>query len=98
MKLIASLLVAAALMPGATSQQPPPPPAAAPPPRPAAERAKPDAKSDVNGAYVIGSEDVLNIYVFDEPELNQSTKYRVDADGMVTFALVGRVRAAGLTI
>jgi polysaccharide biosynthesis/export protein len=59
---------------------------------------KVDAKPDAIAAYVIGVDDVLNIYVFDEADLNQSTKYRVDADGMVTFALVGRVPAAGLTI
>lgn len=73
-----------------TAQSPPRVPAEQPPP-------VPDTK-DANSAYVIGSEDVLNIYVFDEPDLNQSTKYRVDSDGMITFALVGRVRAAGLTI
>jgi polysaccharide biosynthesis/export protein len=59
---------------------------------------KVDAKPDAIAAYVIGVDDVLNIYVFDEADLNQSTKYRVDADGMVTFALVGRVPAAGRTI
>jgi polysaccharide export outer membrane protein len=66
-------------------------PAAQPPPRPG-------PAPDANNAYVIGADDVLNIYVFDEPDLNQATKYRVEADGMVTFALVGRVPAAGLTI
>jgi len=76
-------------------QQPPPSQA------PAAgrqQRPPPREEKDQISAYVIGSDDVLNIYVFDEPDLNQSTKYRVDADGMVTFALVGRVRAAGRTV
>jgi len=76
-------------------QQPPPSQA------PAAGRQQPPPpreEKDQISAYVIGSDDVLNIYVFDEPDLNQSTKYRVDADGMVTFALVGRVRAAGRTV
>jgi len=78
-----------------SSQQPPPSQA------PAAGRQQPPPpreEKDQISAYVIGSDDVLNIYVFDEPDLNQSTKYRVDADGMVTFALVGRVRAAGRTV
>jgi polysaccharide biosynthesis/export protein len=83
MNLIFSLIVGVMIASQAASVQPP---------------SKPDAKPDANSAYVIGSDDVLNIYVFDEPDLNQSTKYRVDADGMVTFALVGRVPAAGLTI
>ncbi len=96
MNVIWSLILAVGLASSAKAQQPP---LTAPPPRPSSEQAtRPDPKADVNAAYVIGSEDVLNIYVFDEPDLNQSTKYRVDADGMVTFALIGRVPAAGLTI
>ncbi|HEY2906158.1 MAG TPA: polysaccharide biosynthesis/export family protein [Vicinamibacterales bacterium] len=96
MNVIWSLVLAVGLGLSVKAQQPP---ATAPPPRPSPEQAaRPDPKLDVNAAYVIGSEDVLNIYVFDEPDLNQSTKYRVDADGMVTFALIGRVPAAGLTI
>ena len=47
-------------------------------------------------SYVIGSQDQLKITVFDEPDL--STNYRVDADGMITFPLIGRVPARGLTL
>jgi polysaccharide biosynthesis/export protein len=47
-------------------------------------------------AYVIGPNDLLTISVFDEPDL--TNKYRVDADGMLTFPLVGRVAASGLTL
>lgn len=46
--------------------------------------------------YVIGPKDVLLITVFDDPTL--SGKYTVDADGTFTFPLIGRVKAAGLTI
>jgi polysaccharide biosynthesis/export protein len=66
-----------------------------PPARPPrAEPAQSPAPQDV--AYVIGSEDLLTISVFDEPDL--TSKYRVDADGMVTFPLVGRITASGLTL
>jgi protein involved in polysaccharide export with SLBB domain len=56
-------------------------------------------RPEVNGngsGYVIGSQDQLKITVFDEPDL--STTYRVDTDGMITFPLVGRVPARGLTL
>jgi polysaccharide biosynthesis/export protein len=66
----------------------------APARQPRAEAATSPAPQDV--AYVIGPEDLLTISVFDEPEL--TSKYRVDADGMVTFPLVGRVAAGGLTL
>jgi polysaccharide export outer membrane protein len=83
MNLMISFMLGLVLFTQSSGTQPPPRPGPAP---------------DTNTAYVIGADDVLNIYVFDEPDLNQATKYRVDADGMVTFALVGRVPAAGLTI
>jgi polysaccharide biosynthesis/export protein len=94
MNLISSILLALALMPGLQAPQP----QTAPLRPPSNQPPRPDPKTDASSAYVIGAEDVLNIYVFDEPDLNLSTKYRVDADGMVTFALVGRVPAGGLTI
>jgi len=46
--------------------------------------------------YVIGPEDLLTISVFGEPDLTNN--YRVDGDGMVTFPLIGRVPASGLTL
>jgi polysaccharide export outer membrane protein len=51
-----------------------------------------DAKTE----YTINAQDILNVQVFDEPDL--STKYRVEADGMITFPLIGRVPASGLTL
>ncbi len=47
-------------------------------------------------AYAIGPDDLLTITVFGEQDL--TNKYRVDTDGRVTFPLVGRVPASGLTI
>jgi polysaccharide biosynthesis/export protein len=46
--------------------------------------------------YMVGPDDLLTVTVFDEPDL--SGKYRVDGDGSITFPLIGRVQAAGLTI
>jgi polysaccharide export outer membrane protein len=46
--------------------------------------------------YRIGLQDEVKITVFNEPEL--STTYRVDADGLISFPLIGHVMAAGSTI
>src|SRR5882762_6164301 len=45
--------------------------------------------------YRIGSEDVLNINVFEAQELNREV--RVSAGGEISLPLLGSVRAAGLT-
>jgi polysaccharide biosynthesis/export protein len=45
--------------------------------------------------YRIGSEDVLNINVFEAQELNREV--RVSASGEISLPLLGSVRAAGLT-
>jgi polysaccharide export outer membrane protein len=62
-------------------------PAAAPPP---AQAPTP------NPTYVVGPTDVLSIRVFDEPTL--SCDCTVDADGSITFPLVGRVEIGGKTL
>src|SRR5258706_3586234 len=46
--------------------------------------------------YMIGAQDVLTISVFDEPSL--SGKYAVELDGSLAFPLIGRVKAAGLSL
>jgi len=48
------------------------------------------------GNYVIGSQDVLSIAVWDQPDL--SGKFTVESDGSFTFPLVGRILAGGLTL
>ena len=45
--------------------------------------------------YVIGAKDVLKVTVWGHEDL--SKEYPVDADGTVTFPLIGRAPAAGLT-
>src|SRR3954464_6651408 len=46
--------------------------------------------------YVIGSQDVLAIQVFDQADLGG--KYTVETDGTFSFPLVGRITAGGLTL
>jgi len=45
--------------------------------------------------YVIGARDVLKVTVWGQDDLSKD--YPVDPDGYVSFPLVGRVKAAGLT-
>jgi polysaccharide export outer membrane protein len=45
--------------------------------------------------YILGPEDVINIDVFNVPELSKTV--RVANDGQITLPLIGRVQAAGLT-
>lgn len=47
--------------------------------------------------YVIGSGDMFNIFVYEEPELNVKGSV-VKADGTLTFQLIGDVKVSGLTI
>ena len=46
-------------------------------------------------AYVIGTEDVLAINVWKEPELSRTVPVR--PDGKITLPLVGEIQASGLT-
>ena len=57
----------------------------------AAAQIKPDTRD-----YVVGSQDVLRIAVFEEPQLTGS--YRVDTDGSFSYPFIGLVSAAGQTL
>jgi polysaccharide export outer membrane protein len=46
--------------------------------------------------YIIGRQDLLTITVFEEPQL--TGRFRVDNDGSITFPLIGRIMASGLTL
>lgn len=48
------------------------------------------------GAYVIGPKDVLSISVYGQADL--SGRFTVESDGTIPYALIERVRAAGLTV
>ena len=47
-------------------------------------------------AYIVGPNDVVAITVFDQPQL--TGKYLVQADGTVTFPLLGSVKVGGLSM
>lgn len=53
------------------------------------------AEQDRSPDYVLGPEDVLDVEVFNVPELTKTV--RVANDGTISLALLGRIRAAGLT-
>jgi polysaccharide export outer membrane protein len=54
-----------------------------------------DAQSLVINEYRIGARDLLEITVFDLPELNQTV--RVSEDGSMNWSILGRVEVSGLT-
>ena len=54
-----------------------------------------DPSAGLGANYIIGPEDVLDIEVFDVPELHKIV--RVSNDGVIALALIGRVKAVGLT-
>jgi polysaccharide export outer membrane protein len=86
MRALTLLLVAAAtsVLAQDASRRP-----AAPQPTPAAPAASPA------GTYAIGPADVLRIAVWKEPDLNVEATVRTD--GMVSFPLLGDVKAGGVT-
>ena len=55
----------------------------------------PHDSSPRSNEYIIGPEDLLDIAVFEAPELNRSV--RVSASGEIALTLVGPLRAAGLS-
>ncbi len=67
--------------------------AAAPAPQGGASGA---SRSADNRDYVVGSQDVLKITVFDEPQLTGT--FRVDTDGAFQYPFLGRVSATGRTL
>lgn len=55
-----------------------------------------EIKLNAQTNYLIGSQDVLTITVFGEPEL--SGKYTVEQDGTFTYPQLGRIKAGGVTL
>jgi polysaccharide export outer membrane protein len=101
MSLIVSLSLVLAL--GSQAQTPPvqrPAPAQTPqtqapsPADPNVPRVDP-VKLDQSARYLLGANDQLKVTVFDEPDL--SNVYRVDSDGFITFPMINKVAASGLT-
>jgi polysaccharide biosynthesis/export protein len=99
MSLCASLLLALALAPLTPAGQSPLLPAVqttptSQTPSGATPRLDP-AKGDQNSRYTLGPQDQLKITVFDEPDLTNI--YRIDSDGFITFPMINKVAASGIT-
>src|SRR4051794_10044131 len=74
-------------------------PQAAPPPSgqsSSASAALPSGSANRPSDYVVGSQDVLKITVFDEPTM--SGTYRIDSDGSFQYPMLGRVAAGGRSV
>jgi polysaccharide export outer membrane protein len=89
MSLFVSFVLALSLM--GQTQLPPAPAAQPPAPTPKLD----PARGDQNARYTLGPQDQLKITVFDEPELTNI--YRVDSDGFITFPMINKVAAGGIT-
>jgi polysaccharide export outer membrane protein len=46
--------------------------------------------------YIVGPSDVLGVTVFNQPQM--SGKFAVEADGTLSFPLIGRVKVGGLSV
>jgi polysaccharide export outer membrane protein len=46
-------------------------------------------------SYIIGAEDVIDVYVWKEPDMSKTVPVR--PDGMISLPLVGEIKAAGYT-
>jgi polysaccharide export outer membrane protein len=99
MSLLASLLLAFSLAPLTPQAQTPHLPSVQTLPSsqtPSGPAPKLDpAKGDQNTRYTLGPQDQLRITVFDEPEL--TAIYRIDSDGFITFPMINKVAASGIT-
>jgi polysaccharide export outer membrane protein len=61
---------------------------------PVPAKGNPDSAETAN--YVVGSDDVLTVTVFNEPQL--SGKFRVENDGQFDYPFLGRIKAGGTTV
>src|SRR5437773_1126150 len=91
---LAILLALAAAAQPLNAQAPAPSPTS--PARPGQQTPASPATPVNPTSYKIGLNDEVKITVFDEPDL--TSMYRVDADGSISFPLIGRVDAAGRTL
>ena len=98
MSLFVSIVLAVSFAPQPQTVRPPPAQTlpALPPAQPPAPVPKLDpVKADQNSRYTLGPQDQLKITVFDEPDL--SNIYRIDSDGFITFPMINKVAASGIT-
>ena len=62
------------------------------PPSPDLPKSAPGVRPE---SYVIGAEDVIDVFVWKEPDMSKTVPVR--PDGMISLPLVGEVKAAGYT-
>ena len=107
--LIPAVLCLVSLLFGAQARAQEPEPGSAPPPTPAELKTTEDWNRRMQelvrssgstpmvapGEYRIGPEDLVEITIFEAPEMNRSV--RVSAGGEISLPLLGSVKAAGLT-
>lgn len=55
------------------------------------------AENNVARKYILGPNDIISIFVYDSPELNQE-KIRLQPDGKIVIEPLGSIQVAGLTI
>jgi polysaccharide export outer membrane protein len=67
-------------------------PATTPSPSPDLPKSAPGVRPE---SYVIGAEDVIDVFVWKEPDMSKTVPVR--PDGMISLPLVGEVKAAGYT-
>lgn len=77
-----AIALAAVVVQGAVPQPVPAPP--------------PQAPAAADATYKIGAQDVVRVTVYDEPTLSGS--FRIDADGSISYPILGRVEVGGLTV
>lgn len=56
----------------------------------------PSTAESESPSYLIGPNDILNVYVWKEPDLTQNVT--VMSDGRITFPLIGEIMAQGQTV
>src|SRR5258706_13594493 len=52
--------------------------------------------SAIKGSYILGPNDQITVHALDAEEISDKP-YRISAAGDVTFPMIGKVKAAGLT-
>jgi polysaccharide export outer membrane protein len=53
--------------------------------------------SEIGASYVLGANDLISIHATDADEINDKP-IRIDEDGYIRLAMVGRIKASGLTL
>lgn len=94
--LLPAALLCAGALPAAAQDAATPPPAVAPVVAPAAPAEPLAATANLNAGYILGAGDRVRFIVFGEQQL--SGEFAVSQQGVLSYPLIGDIRAAGRTI